>query len=141
MILIGTDFSAGARAAHREGTVLAQALGQSIVLVHVLPRVGGTLGADARTWLRAARVDERALVLRHGTPWIELLRHATDEGATMVVIGSHGRSGYQGITTGSTTGRLILRSPVPVVIAPFPREPETQLAVAAPNSTQKGNDS
>lgn len=46
-----------------------------------------------------------------------ILQAAKDEGADLVVVGSHGRSGLQRLMVGSVAARVVAQSPVPVLVA------------------------
>jgi nucleotide-binding universal stress UspA family protein len=116
---VGTDFSAGAAAALAEARRMATRLGLELAVVHVVEGYGaGTWreGGEAERWLAggALRLDD--LVVRNGLPWIELVREAERTGAAMLVVGSHGRSGFQPVALGSTATRLGILSPRPVLL-------------------------
>ena len=67
---------------------------------------------------------------RRGTAWLELLRYSEENNAEIICIAAHGSSGYQVLTAGTNAKRLLLRSTVPVVVAPavarrkYTREPQ-----------------
>jgi nucleotide-binding universal stress UspA family protein len=71
---------------------------------------------EARSWLEAIGVPASAVTVRRGTPWVELVRVAEDRGAKVIVVGTHGRSGFQPIALGSTATRIALLSPRPTVL-------------------------
>lgn len=120
LILVGIDFSAGAAAALREARSLAWSLDSVLDLVHVVqgsPNGHWTSDPAAVTWMRAAHLSPRTLVVRRGVPWVELARRADETGAAIMVVGSHGRSGYQPVALGSTAARLAVAAPCPVLVA------------------------
>jgi nucleotide-binding universal stress UspA family protein len=132
-ILVGTDFSAGAAAALAEARRIAAPLGLELAVVHVVEGYGaGTwrAGGEAERWLAdgAVRLDD--LVVRSGLPWIELVREAERTGAAMLVVGSHGRSGFQPVALGSTATRLGILSPRPVLLVNPRAVRETEPAAA-----------
>lgn len=118
-ILVGTDFSDGAALALETARGLAERLGARIEIVHVVERYGDvdwlTDGA-ALEWLARLGVDRDALAVRSGFPWVELVRHAHDCAPIMIVVGSHGSSGFQPLALGSTAGRMGVLSPYPVLV-------------------------
>ena len=87
-------------------------------IVHVRPHAEAAIPAGAAEWLRRARLSQGDVVIKTGTAWLELLRYAEDHDAQMICIAAHGNSGYQALAAGSNTRRLLLRSSVPVVVAP-----------------------
>lgn len=119
MLIVGTDFSATAALALTEARTLAAQLGVPLRAVHIRP---GPLSAewvadeDQKSWLAAVSLDEDQLTVRRGTPWVELVRLARESRARMIVVGTHGHSGFQPVTLGSTAARLAVLSPLPVVL-------------------------
>jgi nucleotide-binding universal stress UspA family protein len=119
VVLIGTDFSEVSAHALAEARVLALLLGGSLRIVHVSERPGSipwSPDADAEMWLSRSRTAPGAIETRSGTPWIELARFAEECGAALVVVGTHGRTGFQTVALGSTASRLTLLSPRPVLL-------------------------
>jgi nucleotide-binding universal stress UspA family protein len=118
-ILVGTDFSEGAALALETARGLASRLGARIEIVHVIERYGDTdwlTDGPALEWLQRLGIDRDALVVRSGFPWVELVRHAHDSPPIMIVVGSHGSSGFQPLALGSTAGRMGVLSPYPVLV-------------------------
>jgi nucleotide-binding universal stress UspA family protein len=120
-VVVGTDFSAAAAAALYEGRRLAQQLGAVVEVVHVVdggpPRGWGESGQAGR-WLKEAALEPSALVVRYGSPWIELSRYAGEAHPSALVVGVHGRSGYQPLSLGSTATRVSLHARCPVLLVP-----------------------
>jgi nucleotide-binding universal stress UspA family protein len=120
-ILVGIDFSEGASFALAEARSLVNRLGAELDLVYVEEgREAADWRADdeVRAWLERESVEADTVSVRHGFPWLELSRHARDTGPTFVVVGSHGRSGFQPLAMGSTAARLGVSSPSPVLVVP-----------------------
>ena len=46
-----------------------------------------------------------------------LVRHATDTGAGLVVMGAYGHSRFQQTVFGGTTRRMLSESPIPLLLA------------------------
>jgi nucleotide-binding universal stress UspA family protein len=132
-----TDFSDTARAAEAQAIAMARLLGAELIILHVL--VEGMLYGETpfgraeleriydaqRDWAQRA-VDERVAaaraagvvtrgVLRAGVPADEIARTAEDEKAAMIVIGTHGRGGFQRLMLGSVADRVLRRATCPVL--------------------------
>ena len=136
-ILCATDFSDAGQAAEAHAVSLARALGAELVYLHVnheTPLYGaGPLGtADVervyeaqRRWAsdtlaaRVAAAQARGLrgrsVLRSGSPHAEIVAACASEGADMIVIGTHGRSGLDRLLMGSVAERVVRTAPCPVL--------------------------
>jgi nucleotide-binding universal stress UspA family protein len=117
-VVAGTDFSETAGVALTEARRLSSLLGVRLEVVHVVDGApaGGASRAAADAWLRSMGVAPDALVVRYGRPWVELARYAAEVLPTLVVVGSHGESGYQPLTIGSTAARLSMQAGCPVVL-------------------------
>jgi nucleotide-binding universal stress UspA family protein len=118
-VLVGTDFSESARMALTEARRLAELLGTRLEVLHVVEG-GITAGwgdaGEAGQWLRGAGLEPDDLVVRHGSAWVELSRYAAEVAPVLVVVGSHGRSGYQPLAIGSTAARVAVHARRPVVL-------------------------
>jgi nucleotide-binding universal stress UspA family protein len=124
-VVVGTDFSDTAASALHEGRRLAVLLGARLEVVHVADGSAGPvwqLPPAGSEWLGQGGVEPDQLVVRFGSGWVELARYAADASPSLMVVGSHGRSGYQPLTLGSTAARLSLQACCPVVIV-SPRVP------------------
>jgi nucleotide-binding universal stress UspA family protein len=119
MIIVGTDFSATSLLALGEARALADRLRARVEVVHARPAhvlTQWTPNEAELTWLRATRIAELDIDVRRGTPWVELVRVAAERDARLIVVGTHGASGYQPLALGSTAQRLALLSPVPTLL-------------------------
>jgi nucleotide-binding universal stress UspA family protein len=149
-VLVGVDFSAESDAALAHAAVIARRLGASVVLAHVLPLPtdlvedssydplfrAGALSVElteqhrtgARDLLAQAAARCRAMgiecesLLVDDNPSDGLARAADEIGAALVVIGSHGRTGFSRFLLGSVAERtvrlcrrsaLVARGPAP----------------------------
>jgi nucleotide-binding universal stress UspA family protein len=135
-IVCATDFSTTSEAALAEAERLAGQLGAELVLLHVAveaplwreglytPEVrkvfesqrqwaANTLAARAAA-LEANGVPGRVLV-KTGLPWQAIIDTARDEGAELIVIGTHGRSGLNRMLLGSVAERVVRQAPCPVL--------------------------
>jgi len=61
---------------------------------------------------------ERSLL--KGRPGKVIVEAATDRGADLIVMGTHGRSGFQWLIMGSVTERVLRSAPCPVVVVRHP---------------------
>lgn len=119
IVVVGTDFSEGALVALLNGRKLASRLGGEVRLVHIFDLSSGgpaELDETARHWLERCDVSPGRLITGRGTAWLELAREARGQDATMIVVGCHGRSGYQPIELGSTAARIGLAAHCPVML-------------------------
>jgi nucleotide-binding universal stress UspA family protein len=119
VIIVGIDYSEGSAAAVKVARALA-GLGVPVRPVHVCgsSRVEGpTSGAEA--WLEALGFEPGDVEERTGVPWVELVRSAQEHGASLLIAGTHGDSGFQPFKLGGTAELVALRSRTPVVLVPF----------------------
>ena len=134
-LVIGYDGSAGSHCALEEAARLATSLATEVVIAFgygVAPSGGET--ADHRQLLeeRGQKLADEALArLRElgavgsiavvdERPAESLLRVASERGAQMIVVGTHGEGPISGALLGSVPYKLVHRSPVPVLVVPPP---------------------
>jgi nucleotide-binding universal stress UspA family protein len=139
-ILVPTDFSETAGHALRYASDLARGLGASLIVVYADPflppidftaTVGGwdestfnLLKARAEEQLQRdaeANIDRSILydtVVRVATPIDGILAQARESAAGLIVMGTHGRSGFRRLAIGSVTEAIMRRSDVPVIAVP-----------------------
>jgi nucleotide-binding universal stress UspA family protein len=133
-VLVATDFSESAGVALMYGKELAAAFGAELHVVHVYP--GLNLDASADNELRG-RLDklmppaerERCkakLVVKVGTPFLEIVRYAKIEDVGLVVMGSHGHGPIMHMLIGSVTNKVVHRAPCPVLVV---RHPEHEFVI------------
>ena len=137
-VLHPTDFSRASSAAYRRALELAKADRAELVLAHVLapltpimadgyvsPKVYEDMDAAARTYgrkrlgalvTRAKRAGVRATgLLLAGLPHEQIARAARSRKADLVVVGTHGRTGFSRLFLGSVASRVLAVSPCPVL--------------------------
>jgi universal stress protein A len=135
-IVCPVDFSAGSERALEKAEELARALGAEIELLHVyqlpvlaLPEapvtVSPTFVADltdrAERALKPLAEKIRAHGLTVGTRLMEghpaevITSRARDLEASMIVMGTHGKSGFRRFLLGSTAERVVRMATVPVL--------------------------
>ena len=144
-ILVPTDFSDNSIAALQNAQELAKRFGAELVLAHVLePPVypAMTFGAGAAS-LPALQDEMRQTVsehldrlvrerveagftargvLREGSPFLEIVSLAEEEGVDLIVIATHGHSGIKHLLLGSTTEKVVRKAPCPVLTVRGERE-------------------
>jgi nucleotide-binding universal stress UspA family protein len=72
-------------------------------------------------WLVASVVDtevETDTVVRDGPVARTILREARDYGASLIVVGTHGRGGFERLALGSVTEKLLRKASCPVLVVP-----------------------
>lgn len=118
-IVVAVDFSLESVAALREARRIARRMRTCLEVLHV-DRTNGSMPWDADAanlaWLRVMGLRPPDVVVRRGFPWVEIVRFARERGCRMIVAGSHGASGYQPLTLGSTAAKLAVQAPCPVLL-------------------------
>lgn len=134
--LVAVDFSEASRAALKVAHELAAACGSSLVVFHAAPPdqdqledegdplklAEGEVSASVRERhdqlaeeVKALLGEELEVVVGVGEPSLAVPLAAERLEATMVVMGTRGRTGLAHLLLGSTTERTLRRSPVPVL--------------------------
>ncbi|TAJ10523.1 MAG: universal stress protein [Nitrospirae bacterium] len=141
-ILLATDFSDCAALAQDYALLLASTWKADLAILHVLEFQPGMdpelpvnhvyleqLRKDAEQQLTdlRAQLARRGLAgeSRHvtGIPSLRIAQEATEAGADLVVLGTHGRTGLAHVLLGSTAERVIASAPCPVLTVRRQREP------------------
>lgn len=142
-ILAPVDYSLNSRASLGYAARLADELGASLSIVHVWDRptyVSDSLlvghGTDRRPlgdlirenaeremkeFLATISLPDSVVHQEHllsGEPARTLLKHLETEPHDLLVVGTHGRSGFAHFLLGSVAERLVRYSPVPVLTVP-----------------------
>lgn len=119
-VVVATDFSSVAAQALDVGRGLAARLGLPLELIHVQEGLRAarswTPDAAQKAWLESVGLAAEMVVVRAGTPWLEIVRYAQERPADVVVVGTHGSTGFQPLSLGATAGRLAILSPRPVLL-------------------------
>jgi nucleotide-binding universal stress UspA family protein len=116
---VGVDFSPCAAEALALARTLAATIGADVSPVYVIEDHSSAEwwdDAGVSTWLTRAGLSHDRLTVRFGLPWVELARQAHAVQPSLVIVGSHGRAGFQPLALGSTAARLALMCPAPVVV-------------------------
>ncbi len=74
--------------------------------------------ADDVATQAGAWAPEVRTIISVGDPATEIIKRAEEDDADMIVMGTHGRSGYRKMFFGSVTEQVLRRSPVPVLAVP-----------------------
>jgi nucleotide-binding universal stress UspA family protein len=149
-ILCPMDFSDFSRDALDHAVALAKWYGASVTVMHVLPiptvpvRVAGVL-VDAAPLSPVVNSEETAnelnrwaqvsigssgvkadVLVTSGLATMEIARQVELLNADLLVLGTHGRSGFQRLFLGSVTEKLLRTTTIPVMTIPPPvRKPES----------------
>jgi universal stress protein A len=145
-ILCPTDYSHLSEAALRYAAALAHEHQALVLLLHVTQTLGPeklTFGEavsrpqpDAhqqRLWAQLRQVEvpdfpavRVEYVLKEGDAAEEIVRTAADRTCDLIVMGSHGRSGWQRFLHGSVTEQVMRRAPCPVLVVKAAMTPRVQ---------------
>jgi nucleotide-binding universal stress UspA family protein len=138
-ILCPVDFSPFARHALDHAAVLARWYEAELTVLHVSPSMPTmfapepglnaatlapfdkeSLRRDLNAFVGDLRVATGALqlVLRPGAAATEILRHAAETKADLVVLGTHGRTGFEHFMLGSVTEKVVRKALCPVLTVP-----------------------
>jgi nucleotide-binding universal stress UspA family protein len=146
-IVAATDFSDDSVRALTYAEELARKFGAEIILLHVdqplapvmlTPEFGAGLDTGAMSRiaeeqrllaqreldkivgrLRDSEIKARSL-LRVGSPFLEVIHAAQAEGADLIVMGTHGRSGLVHVLMGSVAERVVRKAPCAVLTVRHP---------------------
>lgn len=140
-ILVPTDFSPSSEPALRFAVELARAVGASLTLVHVynatpyeipegmpvsgIINIDGVIaefrkqleGAKSRAEQAGATRVDTALV--QGVAYAEIVRLAEQRGYGLIVMGTHGRTGFAHMLLGSVAEKVVRKASCPVVTVPL----------------------
>jgi nucleotide-binding universal stress UspA family protein len=141
-ILVPTDFSEPSISALKYGRALADAFASSIHLLHVLedpfmyaptsegyvvpPHFHEELEASVRTQLDKVFTTEEKqkyrakMMLRTGSPFVEIVRYAKTENIDLIVMGTHGRGPIAHMLLGSVAEKVVRKAPCPVLTVRHP---------------------
>ena len=136
-ILCPTDFSSPAGECAQSAAEMALHFGAELVILHVVPVIPTLppdpnyvfkipeyeqyLHADAEKQLRQIRDDLSAkkvnvrTLLTHGAAAEEIVASAKNEHADLIVIATHGATGWQRLVFGSVTEKVVRLAECPVL--------------------------
>jgi nucleotide-binding universal stress UspA family protein len=130
-ILFATDFSPASEAALKYATSLTRDSGATLLIAHVeelpLPYAGGEMyfaqpeypNPEIRRMLEAIVPPDKSIRYEHrlaqGTAAEEIVRMADEEGADLIVMGTHGRTGLSRVLMGSVAELVMRHAKCPVL--------------------------
>ncbi len=145
-ILVPTDFSEHAQQALEYAKELARRLGARLHIIHVVEpiiypaewgysQMGLTELEHELTRMAQQEIDKLVDAIRaegipvrgevlHGRASEQIVRYAQEHNIGLISIGTHGRSGLEHFLFGSTTERVLRKSPCPILairVAPATR--------------------
>ena len=153
-ILCPIDFSDTSRHAFAHAVTVGQWYGARITALHVVrpmiavsPGLWSTgpmseiwpgqpnqqeLEAQARTWLAAEPGTrlETDVIIDDGRPATSILEHAASLSAGLIVMGTHGRGGFERLLLGSVAEKVLRRATCPVMTVPPPAVTTSKLPFA-----------
>ena len=143
-ILCPVDLSEFSRHALDHARAIAQWYDANITVLHVISPVeliAPVVGVAGAVYLPSRALDAREIanevrqfsglkdlsqeshlkvVVAEGTPAKEIVRHAEALPADLLVMGTHGRSGFERLFLGSVTDKVLRSTQVPVLTVPPP---------------------
>jgi universal stress protein A len=152
-IMAPTDFSEGSKQAIAYAYELAQAIGAKLVLLHVIEELPSYIGfvlpggaamiledlgrqacldlAEVLPEAKAAEVEVTRRVVE-GSPPHKILEVAAAEKIDLIVIATHGCTGFSHLFMGSVAEKVVRAAPCPVItIRPVPAKAPSGHAPAA----------
>lgn len=149
LILVPTDFRAPSAQALRYGAALAERFSAHLLVIHAdtfVPPVDFTISAAGvfdmprEELVEAAREQLQTFAETHisrsvpydvrvllGNPIDAIVMQASETGADLIVMGTHGRTGLRRLLIGSVTEAVMRLAPVPVIVV----HEESRLEAAA----------
>jgi len=140
-ILVPTDFSDNSEKALEYAVHLSENCGSSVVLLHVIQTLasyplfvsGIVTEADLRREMEKEAEDRLKAMAQHkgnekvkivtrlrfGDPHEEILAGAREEQASLIVMGTHGRTGFSRALIGSVAERVVRSAAFPVLTVPM----------------------
>jgi nucleotide-binding universal stress UspA family protein len=132
-ILYPTDFSSYSNQAYFHAIALAEAHGASLTVLFVyhpeLSPVPDSAGdVDPREYWREQLEQIHPLdptipvnhILLEGDPATQIVRYASDAGMNLIVMGTHGRTGYERLLMGSVAERVLSEATCSVLVVKMP---------------------
>jgi nucleotide-binding universal stress UspA family protein len=138
VILHPTDFSERSRSAFQLACTLARDHGARVLVLHVgMPPIvaygfEGVLPSDTEAYaleadmqLRKLQSDDPRVVVEHRLvlqrdPVPEILRTAEESQCELIVMGTHGRTGFWRALMGSVAEQVVRKAPCPVLTVKMP---------------------
>ena len=137
-IIIATDLNEMATSVIETGFKLARKLNAAVDLLCVVDKEFNLLAESTgfvfdNQWAeRLASATEQLTKIQNenkdleikvvayiGYPKTDILSHITNESASFIVLGTHGRSGFTQLLMGGTAEYIVRHSTIPVVVVPY----------------------
>ena len=138
-VVCPVDFSPVSKRALDHAAVIARWYEAELIVLHVTPLmptifafpsavdIGASDMADAEAVLpeltafvveAETMVSATQAVVRSGSPAVEILRYAAEAEADLLVLGTHGRTGFERFMVGSVAEKVLRKAPCPVLTVP-----------------------
>lgn len=136
-ILVAVDFSDSSDNAFQMALSMARKFGAKLVILHVInepvdlrgfyvphisfekleEEVEGGAKKMMESFCRQNIVnyDDFETLIVSGLPYEEIIKHAGEQSADLIVLGTHGRTGLDHVLFGSTAEKVVRKSPYPVL--------------------------
>ncbi len=137
-VLLPTDFSEYSEAARAYACSFVEKFNAELHLLHVLqdlvamaPEPGMAFPPPGDYMKELEISAEQALAkrpgedlseqytvvrdVRHGTPFLEIIRYAKEHDVDLIVMGTHGRTGLAHMLLGSVAEKVVRKAPCPVL--------------------------
>jgi nucleotide-binding universal stress UspA family protein len=144
-IICPTDFSDPSFEGLKAANELADHFGAQVILLHAIAPMPTMSGAGAPTGFhippvlkemegkaseelerlkseKLAKSFETRTMVIYGKPASEIVRISEEEKADLIVIATHGQSGWKGFISGSVTERVVRTATCPVLAVSAPPE-------------------
>lgn len=139
-ILVPTDFSEQGKTALMYAVAFADQFGAAVDLLHVMEPVppGALLSYVSLNDLKKGMKEEaeknmdelntewadyafpvKKMVIE-GHPFVEIIKHAKESNADMIVMGTHGRGAIAHMLLGSVAEKVVRKAPCPVLTVRHP---------------------
>lgn len=141
-ILVPTDFSEYSKGTLPYAVDFAHKYGAKITLMHIFDeellspiffeaggvaqeyynRLQDRLEAAVDDFLDAIDMEgvEFEAMLGNGTPYVEIIKYARENGMDLIMVSTHGRTGLAHAFLGSTAEKIIRKAPCPVMVIRHP---------------------
>ncbi|PLX89768.1 MAG: universal stress protein [Desulfuromonas sp.] len=136
-ILVAIDFSDSSDNAFQAAMMLAREFSAKLLILHVInepvdlrgfyvPHIsfdkleeeieeGAKKLMETFCRQHVKEFERYATFIDPGIPYETIIKRAADEGADLIVIGTHGRTGLDHVLFGSTAEKVVRKSPLPVM--------------------------
>jgi nucleotide-binding universal stress UspA family protein len=129
-ILFATDLSPQAEPAFQTALALAQHFGAKLHLLHVVAfpslRKGGQAKLKAFVEANAVEGAEFVMTVAVGMASSEIVSYAEREKVDLIVMGTHGRTGFAHVLIGSVAEAVVRTAPCQVLTVRYPKEAQAK---------------